>query len=99
MELRGQKTLGLGIVDLYFSIVLKGKPELCVAEGENVTVPVGERKIGTSFSKWKQELLQYCRNSDKEEKQLVAENDGHTRGNQSSKKNDQADSQKKIFRY
>lgn len=60
---------------------------MCAAKGEDVTIPAGERKIGRCFPKWKQELLQYCKNSNEEEKQLVAENDSHTRGNQSSKKN------------
>lgn len=89
MELTGQKTQWgwvLLICIAAWYTLLKEKPELCVAEGEDVTAPVRERKIGRCFSKWKQELLQYCRNSDEEEKQLVADNDGHTRGNQSSKK-------------
>lgn len=46
---------------------------MCAAKGEDVTIPAGERKIGRCFPKWKQELLQYCKNSNEEEKQLVEE--------------------------
>lgn len=57
MELTGWKTpwgwvLLICIAAWY--ILLKGKPELCVAEGEDVTVPVGEReKTGRRFPKRK----------------------------------------------
>lgn len=60
MELTGWKTpwgwvLLICIAAWY--ILLKGKPELCVAEGEDVTVPVGEReKTGRRFPKRKREL-------------------------------------------